>query len=283
MPIEKVANLNLDLTWGLLNTPFKIPMTPHQRYLTLKAKAAFRSLKTGEKLIHGPRDYRCYFFSPKKPVKRVFVLHGWISRAEHMMNIIRDLYHQNIEVVAIDLPAHGKSPGLQLGWKDTVKIILDVQERYGKFDFAVGHSYGGAMLLTSLGISNLGFDEFEKDLILPKLILLGSPTKVDTPVRLLSKITRLNEGQKHKIYQRIISHDQVAPEHLDGVYLQKNYPTKTEFLCIHSINDKVIPHSDAIHLKQLGDRVQLITKEKLGHLKILNNQSVLDDIRQFIH
>lgn len=282
MPIQTVTNLNLNLAWGLLHTPLKFPMTPYQRYLAMKAKKALRGLKTGEKLIHGPRNYRCYFFSPPNPKKRAFILHGWMSRAEHMMNIIRDLYNQDVEVVAIDLPAHGKSPGIQLNWRDTVKIILDVQKRYGNFDFAVGHSYGGAMLLTALGIANLEYEDFKENLILPKLILLGAPTKVDTPIGMLSRFTRLNPNQREKFYRKVLSHEEVTPQQLDGVYLQKKYPTETEFLCIHSINDRVIPHSDALHLKRLGKRVRLISKEKLGHLKILNNQTVLDDIRQFI-
>ena len=223
-----------------------------------------------------------FFFSPDNPTKRAFVLHGWMSRAEHMMNIIRDLYFQGVEVVAIDLPAHGKSPGVQLNWKDTVKVILDVQQQYGAFDFAIGHSYGGAMLLTSLAIANLEYEDFQENLILPKLVLLGAPTKVDTPVSMLSRLARLNKMQKEKFFKKIINHNEVSPQQLDGVYLQQQFPSNTDFLCIHSINDRVIPHSDALYLKRIGERVKLISKEKLGHLKILSDQSVLDDIRRFI-
>lgn len=277
----RASNLKVDLAFGILNTPFHWPMTPYQRYLSLKAKVFFHKLKSGEKLIRGPRDYRCYFFTPPGATKRAFVLHGWLSRAEHMTKIIKSFYDQGIEVVAIDLPAHGRSPGFKIYWKDTIRILLDVQNRYGKFDIALGHSYGGGLLLTSTGIANID-DEFEENFYVPQMILMGSPTKVKTPIGRLSKVAAMSETELHRFYEKIIKNDLVSPEHLDGLYLQKNFPTNTEFLCIHSKNDLIIPFSDAEYFSQLGERVQLIHKERLGHTRILNDNSVLDDIHQFI-
>lgn len=257
-------------------------MTPYQRFLSMKAKHYFHKLKSGEKLIHGPRDYRAYFFTPTRAKGRAFVLHGWLSRAEHMTNIIKGLYDQGFEVVAIDLPAHGRSPGYRVTWRDTVNILLDVQKRYGKFDLALGHSYGGGMLLTSTGISNIYPEEFPQNFEVPKMVLLGSPTKVKTPIGRLSKVTALTEEEVRHFYNRIIKNDDVTPDHLDGLYLQQNFPTDTEFLCIHSNNDLVIPFSDAEYFKQLGNRVTLLKKDGLGHLRLLNDQSVIEDICDFL-
>jgi len=42
---------------------------------------------------------------------RVLLAHGWESRRTHWMSFIEPLTQAGLEVIAVDAPAHGESPG----------------------------------------------------------------------------------------------------------------------------------------------------------------------------
>ena len=56
------------------------------------------------------------------------VVHGWMSKSIYMVKIIDQLLQNNYDVIAVDLPGHGRSPGFSLNWSDSVDIILDLQK-----------------------------------------------------------------------------------------------------------------------------------------------------------
>ena len=78
----------------------------------------------------------------------VLALHGWLDNAASFMPLAPQL--AGIELVALDLPGHGRSahlpPGAEYSLAGTVHTVLDAADALGWERFAVlGHSMGAAI------------------------------------------------------------------------------------------------------------------------------------------
>ena len=78
----------------------------------------------------------------------VLALHGWLDNAASFVPLAWHL--QGVDLVALDLPGHGKSPhvppGAEYSLAGTVQTVLDAADALGWEHFAVlGHSMGGAI------------------------------------------------------------------------------------------------------------------------------------------
>ena len=96
------------------------------------------------RLGHGQtlRSAACYGGA----TKRILLVHGWGSRSDYLAAMIDGLMAGGAEVVALDWPGHGASPGRTLTMPAAVRAIDAAWRHFGGFDVAVGHSFGGASL-----------------------------------------------------------------------------------------------------------------------------------------
>ncbi|ULR45788.1 alpha/beta hydrolase [Rhizobium sp. K102] len=106
--------------------------------------------------------------------KRYLVTHGWGSSAVYMADLVSTLAATGAEVVALDFPGHGRARGRFLHMGLAVEAIAAAEERFGAFDAAIGHSFGGAALMVSAAA------------LLPdaapvtgeRLVLIGAPSEM---------------------------------------------------------------------------------------------------------
>lgn len=78
----------------------------------------------------------------------VLALHGWLDNAQSFVPLLDHL--DGLDVVALDLPGHGRSPqrpaGVRYHFDDYVFDVLDAAEALGWSQFhLLGHSLGGAV------------------------------------------------------------------------------------------------------------------------------------------
>ena len=66
--------------------------------------------------------------------------------------------------ISFDAPAHGKARGKTSNMIDFIQAILHLQDRYGRFEGAVGHSLGGMSLLNAI----------KQGLDIDRLVTIGS-------------------------------------------------------------------------------------------------------------
>lgn len=79
---------------------------------------------------------------------RVLALHGWLDNAASFVPLAAQL--RGVDLVALDLPGHGKSdplpPGAEYSLAGTVHAVLDAADSLGWDRFAVvGHSMGASI------------------------------------------------------------------------------------------------------------------------------------------
>jgi len=225
---------------------------------------------------------RCvvYEFNPNG-YRKALVVHGWMSRSAHMVMHIQLLIEQGYHVYAIDLPAHGESKGQLLSWRNAVKALLQAQVTFGPFAVALGHSFGGGMLVNATAISHL-MDDIDGVFHADKMVLLASALSIQVPITMFSKLARLNEVQTRRFSELIAQDAQLELAQMSGLSLQTHYPSQTDFLLIHGVQDGVVSIEESRAFAMLGPQVKLVEIEQLNHVGVLYQQQVFDQITRFL-
>ncbi|WP_062055630.1 alpha/beta hydrolase [Aquimarina longa] len=243
-------------------TPFgyKIPNREKRMYGKSKKEAVFIK-KINRKVI-------VYHYGNSQ--KKILLVHGWSGRGTQLSKIADELLKQGYSTVSFDAPAHGDAPGKRSMMPHFIETVHQLEQNYGPFETAIGHSLGGMSLLRAT----------KNGLQIKKLIIIGTANSITAIVKNFVKNLQLDEkvGTLLKAY-----FDKKYGEDLDnysGAISAKEVKIPT--LVIHDIND-VDVHYSAAH--EIVDNLEngniLITKE-LGHRKILGNQKVIAKIVEFI-
>jgi len=113
-------------------------------------------------------------FTPREPIGRVVVLHGYLDHSGSLRNLIDHLLAKRYQVMTFDLPGHGLSSGPRAeitAFDDYVHVFEDlVNNRFKDTDLPlafVAHSTGGAICIDYL-LEN--FSPFEKVILLAPLV-----------------------------------------------------------------------------------------------------------------
>ena len=105
------------------------------------------------------------------PGPAVVLLHGWGSHAARFANFVAPLRDAGFSVIGIDAPAHGNSPGQFSDLPRFRDSLLEVLRMHEPIHAVVGHSLGGAAVLTVLAETA---DHHPK-----KICLFGVPSDMD--------------------------------------------------------------------------------------------------------
>ena len=100
-------------------TPLARPIEPEEEQFLATAES--RTLASGSGAL---QVYSWPAETPDAPT--VLVVHGWISHAARMADIVRALHERGLRVVAFDAPAHGRSGGTQADMHDFRTAIQTV-------------------------------------------------------------------------------------------------------------------------------------------------------------
>ncbi len=180
--------LHAQLCYQLFITPVHLPLEKKYRNFARMACEFVEGKRT--EVIHQeyPRHHVIHRFKPthSEKAKKVLITHGWLSRAAYMVRLIRALHKEGYDVYAIDFPAHGEAKGLQLPWTDAIAIIRHILNEHGPFYGAVGHSFGGSMLLNTLNLAGQR-EEWRLNNSLQTAVLISSPIQMRSPVNSLAQ------------------------------------------------------------------------------------------------
>ena len=148
--------------------------TKAERRLVRKALAKLRTAHREDLRVAGYRIATYRFASPlPQPRSRVLMVHGWTSASQFMTAPIDDLLARGYEVIAFDMPAHGKSSGKRAEMMHCVLAMLAVADRYGRIDQIIAHSFGGPVsaLAVASELSNGLTEE-------TRLLFIASPNRL---------------------------------------------------------------------------------------------------------
>lgn len=213
--------------------------------------------------------------------KTLVLLHGWGDSANTFSEIVKNL-KGNYTIYGLDLPGFGGSEAPKIAWDlqdyaNFVEAWLQKIAVYEVYAF-IGHSYGGALLISGLGTGKLKSDKLvllasagirnKNKLRKSSMLVLAKTAKV--PLLLLPKNTR--QRIKQKAYKKIGSDMLLLPN------MQKTFKKiikddvqalaekiKIPTLLIYGTNDTQTPlsYGQALNSALKNSKIEVI--EEAGH------------------
>jgi len=216
--------------------------------------------------IHKKIQVYNYGYSKKK----ILILHGWAGRGTQLFAISDRLLENGYMVVTIDGPAHGFSEGKRTNITEFVETVKTVQEVYGPFEAAIGHSFGGMVLLKSTA-------DFLK---INKLVVMGTANDVSKIIHDLATKLQLKPAVADNVLKKLRKQFNINLETMTSAASAKNIDIPT--LVIHDSADREVPVSCAYEIRQNLSKGTLLITNGLGHQRILKDNTVQNRIIEFL-
>lgn len=203
--------------------------------------------------------------------KKVLLVHGWSGRGTQLVKIADEMLKLSYSTVSFDAPAHGKSAGKTSNMTEFIAGILELQDKFGPFEFAIGHSLGGMSILNSI----------KRGLKVQKAVIIGSGDIVeDIMDDFVEKLgmniaisTKMRAGFEKKIGETMDSF---------SAYIAAR-DVHIPVLVIHDKDDDDVPVKAAYHINENLKGSELVITEGLGHRKILGDTKVIKKIIEFLN
>ncbi|AFL52677.1 pimeloyl-ACP methyl ester carboxylesterase [Sinorhizobium fredii] len=207
---------------------------------------------------------------------RVLLAHGWGSRSDYLAVLIDGLLAAGAEVVALDWPGHGASPGRSLTMPQAVRAIDAAWRHFDGFDVGIGHSFGGASLACAAG----GVLCDAPARMPAKLVLIGAPSEMAWLFKGFGKIMGLApvaqaafEGMVERLSGRRV-------EGFDAARVLS--ALRKPVLVVHAEDDKEVSADHARRYGAIGPNVELHWANGLGHRRIVSAPPVIERIVAFL-
>lgn len=300
---NKFFNIHGWFCFHLYNTPFLNLLPSHIKALQKKNMQSFLSMRTDKLVLENPPSHCIHVFKPAGKVQgKILINHGWCCSALDMFYIISHLVENGYQIYAMDFPGHGESKGHYVQWSESLMAIARAEVNLGPFDAEIGHSYGGAILL-----SNFCIKQANAQRTIPKMVLMGAPFKVVKPLKTAGKILRM-PARSYRAFRKLVRKHHEIPvgesskyihgccfgdinrfsqykENIDiETYDSKalSMQSKSRFLVVHGKRDALISPVDSISFCERNPQATLVLDRQRGHMDILHNDKIFEEILTFI-
>lgn len=213
-------------------------------------------------------DVQVYVYGYSKV--KVLMVHGWAGRGTQLYQIADKILENKMMVVSFDAPAHGLSSGKRTNMLDFIETIYEIDKKYGPFDAAIGHSFGGMALINAAAAG----------LSLKKLVIIGADNSIPFIFKDFVKKLELNPVIATKLEQLFERKKRVKIDDFTSENKARkiNIPT----FVVHDSEDKYVNVSSALAIRQNLEQGELLITNGLGHHKILKSSFVIQRIINFI-
>lgn len=256
------THLTVRFATKLFTTPFNLK-TP-KRELAMAESAQKKKLYVNEigKEIH----LLSYGYSKKK----VLLLHGWSGRCTQLFAFADKLLEKGYMVISFDGPAHGQSTGNKTEMLEFLATVKKVEQEFGPFEAAIGHSFGGMCLFNSVS-------DFMK---IKALVTIGSGDKTSNILRQFVRNLHLKDSIYPKLQHYLEDKWQVKVDDYASSYVAKKITIPT--LIIHDTEDGDVPVRYAYDIRQNLQKGAILITSGLGHTKILRDKNIVQKAVDFI-
>jgi len=214
------------------------------------------------------KDIMVYRYGYSK--RNVLLVHGWSGRGTQLYNIADKLLENGYMTISFDAPAHGKSTGKTTTMTEFIATILFLEEKFGPFEVAIGHSLGGISILNSVN----------QGLSIRKAIIIGSG---DLITDIIKKFV-LELGLKAKIVSNIEKRfSKKFGKNIDNYSASiAAKEVKLPTVVIHDTDDNEVPVSCAYNIRQNLELGEILITHGLGHRRVLKDKNVTGRIIEYV-
>ncbi len=251
------------------NFALKIFRTP-PKFIIPEREAMMRESAKKEIITIPAIDKEIMVYEYGYSKQKVLLVHGWAGRGTQLYDIADNILENRMMVVSFDAPAHGLSKGDTTNLPEYVAAINYVNEIYGPFEAAIGHSFGGVTLLAALKDNNF----------VKKLIVIGIDCSINNVIYNFVKKLQLKQKVATKIKKHLTTLFKRDIESVSPCETAKNIHIPT--LILHDTMDVDVDVSNAYKIRQNLGNGELLVTNGLGHRRILRNKNVINRIIDFI-
>jgi alpha-beta hydrolase superfamily lysophospholipase len=250
------------LALRLFMTPASRRIDPQEVQFLATAKAV--SLRAGGNHI------QVYEWPGNGPA--VLIVHGWISYAARMADVINTLRARGLRVVAFDAPAHGRSAGRRSDLYDFCEAIEAVSAACGPIGGVLAHSFGALTTVSWLAET--------RPAALQAVVLVGLPRDVGYIFESFALALALRAdvvAHARELFRRRYGH---YPEYYASPALAGQL--RVPVLLIHGGADEFAPADHSVEFSEQLSEGQLLVLADLRHNAPLHDASALQAMADFL-
>ena len=257
--------LAAQLAMQLFLTPLARRVAPSEARFLATARPLQLAMPSGR--LHA---YEWPAATPAAPT--VLLVHGWISHAARMAELVRALGERGLRVVAFDAPAHGRSSGLQADLQSFRAAISAVLEACGPVQGVLAHSFGA--LTTSKWLAE------DRPASVRAAVLVGMMRDAGYVFDSFALTMALRPDVLARFRALFRKRYGIYPEELSTTELVRRLPLPV--LVVHGEADELVPAAHATEIaSQLHDG-QLLIAPLLGHGAPLRDPATVARICDFL-
>jgi len=194
----------------------------------------------------------------------VLLVHGWSGRGSQLGAFVEPLVAAGHQVVAFDLPAHGRSPGRRTNALVATEAVLRVGEAVGPLRGVIAHSFGA--LCTTLALRD-GLNASRVAYVAPAARAIQA---VSGFARQFGLSWPAELGLRGEMERRFGS--EVWPRFSGRICAPD---LRVPALIFHDLDDVEVPYREGQLLAHSWPGARLVATAGLGHRRILRDAGVI--------
>jgi pimeloyl-ACP methyl ester carboxylesterase len=200
----------------------------------------------------------------------VLAMHGWSGRPTQFGAFVAPLLAAGRQVIALEAPAHGRSPGHEAHVFSFVEALLEAGSEIKGLESVVGHSMGGAAALYA---AHLG-------LPVDRVATLGAPAALRRVLARFAEWVALPAPAAEAFLDTVNRHVGVDADEMDVA----RFAGRLGFdgLVVHDRDDREVPFSEAQALTAAWPAARSLFTTGLGHNRLLADAGVVDATVRFL-
>lgn len=206
----------------------------------------------------------------------VLLVHGWGGWASRLGAFVGPLVETEHQVVGMDLPAHGSSPGRRTNPFEMADALLKVAGCTGPVHALISHSFGGLVSLLAM----------ERGLKPGAAVYLAPALRADHIRSRFAELFRLRPPVMDALVRVIDGRfGSEVWEELDARRIAYGLASRgpdVPVLIAHDSEDRDAPFSDALAMSQILPGARILQVAGAGHHRILVEERVLTEAIVFV-
>lgn len=200
----------------------------------------------------------------------VLMLHGWEGRAAQFAPLAAPLVAAGRQVIALDAPAHGRSPGRESTLMEFAVALEEVAAEIRNLDAVVGHSLGGAAAAIALA----------RGLPVERAVLIAAPSSIERSLLAFASALGLPPAAARRFVALIEAANGVPARELEIGRLVQDL--RQPALVVHDRADTKVPFHEGQAIADAWRGAQLLATKGLGHSRLLAEPGVARSVAAFL-
>ncbi len=200
----------------------------------------------------------------------VLMLHGWEGRPTQFARFVEPLLAARRQVIALDAPGHGESPGDQATLMEFSMALSEAAVEIRELESVVGHSMGAAATAIALA----------QGLPAERAVLIGSASSIEDTLLTFAENFGLPQRAAQRFVELVGRANGIAAGDLDISHQVRGL--KIPALIVHDRDDTAVPYADAEAIARNWPGSQLLITTGLGHWRVLDDAGVIGEVTDFL-